>query len=56
MADEPPSESACECCGEDRPWTMVVDPTGHAVALCAECIDMLTPQWTPWVGTEPFDA
>ena len=46
----------CECCGEDRPWTMVVDSCGNAVALCDECIEMLTPHWWSWVGTEPFDA
>jgi hypothetical protein len=54
MGTEPPIDSGCECCGEDHPWTMVTDPNGHTLALCAECIDTLTPQWWP-VG-EPTDA
>lgn len=46
----------CECCGLDRPWSMVADPHGNAVALCGECIETLIPQWFPWGRSELFET
>ena len=47
MADEPPFNSGCERCGEDRPWTMVTGSDGVTLALCGECIEAFAAtQWT----------